>query len=134
MQFHQQEAEIVASAGRHKSVVVATNMAWRETDIVGKMIAWKSMSRICKTSWTCYKMRHICQKDPQWVSYTVYSGEEYDSTIEGMKTVFWITDEQVRQATWQWVNTDTCRFKITLNTAKKERHKWANCRNYDCSD
>lgn len=120
--FHQQEAEIVASAGRHKSVVVATNMAWRGTDIkLEKWLHEKVWVWYAKRAERAIKWDTFAKKDPQWVSYTVYSGEEYDSTIEGMKTVFWITDEQVRQATGQWVKTDTCRFKVTLNTAKKKK-------------
>jgi preprotein translocase subunit SecA len=36
--FHEQEAHIVSQAGKFKSVVVATNMAWRGTDI--KLEKW----------------------------------------------------------------------------------------------
>lgn len=120
--FHQQEAEIVANAGKHKSVVVATNMAWRGTDIkLEKWLHEKVWVWYAKRAERAIKWDTFAKKDPQWVSYTVYSWEEYDATIEGMKTVFGITDEQVRQATWQWVTTDTCRFKITLNTTKKKK-------------
>jgi preprotein translocase subunit SecA len=119
--FHQQEAEIIANAGKHKSVVVATNMAWRGTDIkLEKWLHEKVWVWYAKRAQYAIKWDTFAKKDPQSVSYTVYSGQEYDTTLEWMKTVFGITDEQIRQATWQWVQTDTCRFKITLNTAKKK--------------
>ncbi|MBP6086117.1 hypothetical protein KA478_02830 [Patescibacteria group bacterium] len=57
---------------------------------------------------------------PVGVSYTVYSTQEYDYTIEGLKQVFGLSDEQVRQATGQWISTDSCRVKIVLNTNKKQ--------------
>jgi preprotein translocase subunit SecA len=122
--FHQQEAEIVANAGKHKSVVVATNMAWRGTDI--KLEKWlHDKVAVGYAQWAKRKITWdtFSKTAPQWVSYTVYSSEEYDYTIEGIKQVFGLSDEHIRQATGQWFQSEAVRIKITLNTVAKQKNK-----------
>ncbi len=120
--FHQQEAEIISNAGKHKSVVVATNMAWRGTDI--KLEKWlhdKVALWYAKRAERMIKWDTFAKKAPVWVSFTIYSQQEYEYTMEGVKSVFGLTDENIRQATWTWLQTNTVRIKITLNTNKKQK-------------
>lgn len=113
--YHEQEANIVMNAGKKWSVVVATNMAWRGTDIkldpdLTTSIAQAYASRIT---------RSINQK--QSLSLVVYSELEFDLLIDALSNELWISAEQIRSAE-KWVTMVwSTALKIVFNTKKKTK-------------
>lgn len=111
--FHEQEAHIVSQAGKYKSIVVATNMAWRGTDIklekwLNNKIAENYAKRINKTikAWKA-------------ISAVVYSWLEYELTIDAIKNEFQWSDEQIRQCEQQETIINNLTTKIKFNKNKK---------------
>lgn len=113
--FHEQEANIVSQAGKYKSVVVATNMAWRGTDI--KLDAWLNEKLADNYSKWIGKIT----KKGNSVGAYIYSESEYDLTIEGLKRVFDVSDDVVRSAEKDWTTlNDDLQFKVKFNSGRKD--------------
>ena len=111
--FHEQEAHIVSQAGKYKSVVVATNMAWRGTDIklekwLNNKLAENYAKRINKTvkSWKA-------------ISAVMYSWIEYELTMDWLKKELSLTDEQIRQSEIQETAVNDMTIKVKFNKGKK---------------
>lgn len=116
--FHEQEAKIVANAWKKWSLVVATNMAWRGTDI--KLDP--SLLPDQAAGYAAYIKSQIWKG----VGFggVVYSSLEFDLLIEAMKETFSLTDEQVRQAEkWRQTVWDLT-WKIVFNTSKNTKDQW----------
>lgn len=81
--FHEQEAQIVASAGQMSSVVVATNMAGRWTDI--KLEEWlneKIADNYVKWIDSVMTNKSYDKKPVNYFKLDVYSQQEYDILTE----------------------------------------------------
>lgn len=121
--YHEQEAQIVANAWNYWSVVVATNMAWRWTDI--KLENWltrKLSENYAKWIQKMIKWDEFTSRKPMAVSAVVYSQLEFEYTVEWIKELFSITDEHVRLAEkWEWLKLEELwiEMKIKFNTSKK---------------
>ena len=121
--YHEQEAEIVAKAWKLGSVVVATNMAWRWTDI--KLEEWL-LEKLAE-NYARWVKNVILWKDvlegnkPKWVSIVVYSEKEFDLTLEGLKKQFEFDDEFIRRAEKDWECNDQICMKIKFNRKKKTK-------------
>lgn len=112
--FHEQEAHIVSSGGKFKSVVVATNMAWRGTDIklesgLNEKLADNYIKRVEKNL-----------KD--WkIEYNLYSGKEFELTVEAIKSKFGLNDENIRLAKDNWISFGDTKMIIRYNTNRKKK-------------
>lgn len=109
------EADIVANAGKLWSVMVATNMAWRGTDI--KLEKWLNIT--LAKNYVKWITKQLTGKTPKAVSAVVYSDIEYNYTIDALQTARGLTEEQINQAAAGWVNHDNWSVKIIFNTKKK---------------
>lgn len=86
--FHEQEAQIIARAGQYGSVVVATNMAGRGTDI--KLEA--GLNDKLATNYALWIEKMISgnniDKKKYTVNATLYSQAEFDLTIDALLASF----------------------------------------------
>jgi preprotein translocase subunit SecA len=113
--YHEQEANIVMNAGKKGSIVVATNMAWRGTDI--KLEA--DLTSNIAQAYATWIARSISQK--QSVSLVVYSELEFDLLVDAMSNELWISAEQIRSAEKAWMNHEWAALKISFNRNKKTK-------------
>lgn len=113
--FHEQEANIVMNAGKLGSLVVATNMAWRGTDI--------KLEKNLKEQLAEKYAQYIQKRIAKWLGFSgvVYSSKEYELLIEQLKGVFELTDETIRQALRGRQKTEKVELKIVMNTKKKTK-------------
>lgn len=122
--YHEQEANIVSNAWKFKSVVVATNMAWRGTDIkldkdLSKNVTQNYVTWIKKVlKWDSYSK--IPAKGFSWVVFSEY---EFNNLIEWIKEWFNLSDEDIRSAEKNWHNVDWKSFKIEFNKSKKNKEQ-----------
>lgn len=112
--YHEQEAHIVSQAGKFKNVVVATNMAWRWTDI--KLEKW--LNEKLAENYANYIKKQL--KNQTWVSAFIYSSLEFELTIDAIKRIFNLTEEQILDAQKRRLDMwDGAQFKIVFNTNRK---------------
>jgi len=123
--FHEQEAHIVAQAGKYKSVVVATNMAGRWTDIkldpeLHTKLADNYAQWVKKTVTTPVKSGVAMLR--VGVEVNMYSQLEYDFTLQGIKRQRGLSDEILQQFI-SWVNIDGLQCTVKLLGKRSDNTK-----------
>ena len=113
--FHEQEAHIVANAGKYQSVVVATNMAWRGTDIKLE----DGLNEKMADNYAKWCAKQI--KNQTAIKINVYSRKEYELTIDGLKNQFWLWNEDIISAEKSSISKDGIKINIQINKKKKEQ-------------
>ena len=113
--FHEQEAHIVSQAGKYKSVVVATNMAGRWTDIKLE----QGLNDKLADNYARWIKKQILT-DKKWLSIDIYSSIEFELTMDGMRRELGMSDEHIRQAEKDRVTHNGIVMKIKFNRNKKE--------------
>lgn len=122
--YHEQEANIISRAGQLWSVVVATNMAWRGTDIKLEE-GLNDQLALNYASWVEKMVSgNNISKTKQIIRMNTYSAYEYELTIDSLKNIFSdLEDDTViwayksEQLFWEY------KIKINLNTKKKFNHE-----------
>ena len=109
--FHEQEAHIVANAGKYQSVVVATNMAWRGTDI--KLEEWLNEKMAANYAKWCAKQL----KNQIALRINVYSKKEYELTINAIKDCLGLDDNDISKAEKELIIKNE--LKINIQKSKK---------------
>ena len=110
--FFEKEAQIVWNAGRYKSVVVATNMAWRGTDIkleegLNDKLA-KNYAKRIETNLKNYNIKLL-----------IYSENEFDYTIDAIKEKFGLNEEDILNSEKTWFEKNNKKFRVIFNKSKK---------------
>lgn len=111
--LHEQESNIIANAGKLGSVVVATNMAGRGTDI--KPEKW--LNEKIAVNYANLALKEVESK--KWISYVVHSKYEFDILAESIKDVFNLKDEDIADAGRNAFTNDQVTIKIDFNNKKK---------------
>lgn len=121
--FHEQEAQIISRAGKYGSVVVATNMAWRGTDI--KLEEWLN-ERLAQNyaiwienmiSWNNREKKKFI------INASLYSEKEFELTIDAIKNKFNINEDTILSSYKTEQSFGEYKIKINLNTKKKFAHE-----------
>ncbi|MCF7835279.1 preprotein translocase subunit SecA [Candidatus Gracilibacteria bacterium] len=111
--FHEQEANIVTNAGKFKSVVVATNMAGRGTDIKLE----KGLNDKIAENYAKWIKKQL--KSEKSVVINIFSDTEFELTIEGLKKEWKLNDETIREMESKEITIDGTIIKLIFNKNKK---------------
>ena len=114
--FHEQEANIVKNAGKSWSIVVATNMAWRGTDIKLN----PDMNGELAFSYAKRAKRKLNATDAKHVSYVVYSEHEFELLSDALIETFEITSGDYESAYKKEYTHEHLKIRIILNKKKKK--------------
>ncbi|MFZ2151425.1 MAG: preprotein translocase subunit SecA [Candidatus Absconditicoccaceae bacterium] len=111
--FHEQEAHIVSNAGKFKSVVVATNMAGRGTDIKLE----KGLNEKVADNYAKWIKKQI--KSEKNVVINIFSQDEFELTMEGLKKDWNLNDEIIREMQIKEITIEGAIIKLSFNKNKK---------------
>jgi len=112
--FHEQEAQIIANAWKYKSVVVATNMAWRWTDI--KLEDGLNL----KLAENYAKWIQKMLKEKNSISIVLYSNKEFELTMDWIQKQFSLSEEEMRKAESGTFKSEDFEFTVTFNRGKSD--------------
>ena len=111
--FHEQEAKIVSNAGKYKSVVVATNMAWRWTDI--KLEDWLN-EKMAQNY-----VKYFRKNAKTWATLVakIYSKLELDLIKNALKEEYQLSDGWDKNL-FKWIEVED--WKISVAIAEKRKN------------
>lgn len=118
--FHEKEAQIVSRAWKLWSVVVATNMAWRGTDI--KLEDWLNFQiaeNYCKWIKKKIKWSDYTWEKPKSLIIWINSDYELELLITQMKKTYWLNDPDINEAQVWTLNSQANWFGISIKIWKK---------------
>ena len=113
--YHEMEAKIISNAGKNWSIIVATNMAWRWTDI--KLEDW--LFEKISANYAKWIKKEL--SNAKWLSLVIYSRFEFDKIMEWLKQEFSLTDDDIVSAEKQELIKDNFYIKIKFNNRKKTK-------------
>lgn len=116
--YHEMEANIISNAGKNWSVIVATNMAWRWTDIKLEEGIFDKIS----VNYAKWIKKEILNE--KWLKLVVYSKFEFDKLIDALKVEFVLKDDDIIDVIRQEIIKDSFYMKINFNNKKKNKDQF----------
>ena len=110
--FHEQEAKIVSNAGKYRSVVVATNMAWRWTDI--KLEDWLN-EKMAQNY-----VKYFRKNAKTWATLVakIYSKLELDLIKNALKEEYQLSDGWDKNL-FKWVEVEDWKISVAITEKRK---------------